>query len=172
MMQKKNELHPFEDAGSLEFLSQKNDCSLFVFGNNSKKRPNNLVFVSSGYDYSPPHTFSSRLHYSTICFHRQGRTYDGHLLDMMELGVKSKSSLSYPLSFLRFLSPPPTWWQRTGYQGLTEFSGAKMAVGSKPCLVFEGSGWEHNPDLQKLQNYFTGSSFVGVCQEGIEQKPN
>jgi hypothetical protein len=41
-----------------------------------------------------------------------------------------------------------------------------MAVGSKPCLVFEGSGWEHNPDLQKVQNYFTGSSFVRWCLSG------
>lgn len=42
---KKNKIHPFEDIESLEFLSQKNDCSLLVIGSNSKKRRNNLTFV-------------------------------------------------------------------------------------------------------------------------------
>ncbi|SPO00915.1 probable RNA binding protein Rpf2 involved in ribosome biogenesis [Cephalotrichum gorgonifer] len=42
---KKNALHPFEDASSLEFFSEKNDASLFVFGATSKKRPHSLTFV-------------------------------------------------------------------------------------------------------------------------------
>lgn len=42
---KKNEIHPFEDASSLEFFSEKNDASLFVFGSTSKKRPHALTFA-------------------------------------------------------------------------------------------------------------------------------
>ncbi|CCF57888.1 hypothetical protein KAFR_0D02410 [Kazachstania africana CBS 2517] len=42
---KKNEIRPFEDAASLEFLSEKNDTSLIVLSTNSKKRKNNLTFV-------------------------------------------------------------------------------------------------------------------------------
>ncbi|KAH0545060.1 hypothetical protein FGG08_000831 [Glutinoglossum americanum] len=42
---KKNPIHPFEDATSLEFFSQKNDASLMVFGSHSKKRPHNLTFI-------------------------------------------------------------------------------------------------------------------------------
>lgn len=42
---KKNEIRPFEDAAPLEFLSEKNDCSLMVLTTNSKKRQNNLTFV-------------------------------------------------------------------------------------------------------------------------------
>ena len=42
---KKNEIHPFEDEQKLEFFSQKNDASLLVIANNSKKRPHNLTFV-------------------------------------------------------------------------------------------------------------------------------
>ncbi len=40
-----NDILPFEDINSLEFLCQKNDCSLFLFGSHTKKRPNNLIFV-------------------------------------------------------------------------------------------------------------------------------
>lgn len=43
---RKNEITPFEDANSLEFLTTKNDCSLFVVGSHSKKRVNNLIMVS------------------------------------------------------------------------------------------------------------------------------
>lgn len=42
---KKNPLHPFEDASSLEFFSEKNDASLFVFGSTSKKRPHALTLA-------------------------------------------------------------------------------------------------------------------------------
>ncbi|MCJ1479700.1 hypothetical protein MMC13_008386 [Lambiella insularis] len=54
---KKNLIHPFEDASSLEFFSQKNDASLLCFGSHSKKRPHCLTFV---------------------------RCFGGNLLDMME----------------------------------------------------------------------------------------
>lgn len=42
---KKNDILPFEDASKLEFLSEKNDCSLLVLGTNNKKRPNTLTFA-------------------------------------------------------------------------------------------------------------------------------
>ncbi|KIW07729.1 uncharacterized protein PV09_01659 [Verruconis gallopava] len=42
---KKNQIHPFEDASSLEFFSEKNDASLLVYGYTSKKRPHCLTFV-------------------------------------------------------------------------------------------------------------------------------
>ncbi|KAG4086611.1 Brix-domain-containing protein [Neocallimastix lanati (nom. inval.)] len=61
---KKNTIHPFDDQSSLEFFSQKNDASLF--GTNSKKRPNNLVFI---------------------------RMFDYQVLDMIELGIENFKSL-------------------------------------------------------------------------------
>jgi len=56
---KKNEnIHPFEDASSLEFLALKNDCALVAFATHSKKRPNNISLL---------------------------RVFDGKMLDMVEL---------------------------------------------------------------------------------------
>jgi len=59
-LNKKNVVQPFEDVSPIEFICQKNDCSLFLFTSHSKKRPNNLVM---------------------------GRLFDGHILDMVEFGV-------------------------------------------------------------------------------------
>ncbi|KAI0028768.1 Brix-domain-containing protein [Vararia minispora EC-137] len=57
---KKNTVRPFEDASALEFWAQKNDASMFVVGQSTKKRPDGLTLV---------------------------RTFDGRVLDMCELGV-------------------------------------------------------------------------------------
>jgi ribosome production factor 2 len=58
-LNKKNEnIHPFEDASSLEFLAGKNDCGLVVFGASSKKRPNSITIL---------------------------RVYNGKTLDMVEM---------------------------------------------------------------------------------------
>ncbi|XP_063934773.1 ribosome production factor 2 homolog [Zophobas morio] len=54
---RKNPILPFEDASSLEFYSQKTDCSLFMLASHSKKRPDNVVM---------------------------GRTFNFCLLDMIE----------------------------------------------------------------------------------------
>lgn len=62
---RKNEnIKPFENGGetSLEFFSMKTDCSIFVYGSHSKKRPDNLVI---------------------------GRTYDHHIYDLVEVGVEN-----------------------------------------------------------------------------------
>ncbi|KAI9681179.1 MAG: rRNA-binding ribosome biosynthesis protein rpf2 [Caeruleum heppii] len=61
---KKNPIHPFEDASSLEFFSEKNDASLLVFGAHSKKRPHSLTFV---------------------------RTFDYKVLDMLELYLQPET---------------------------------------------------------------------------------
>ncbi|KAL9637072.1 MAG: hypothetical protein Q9164_002426 [Protoblastenia rupestris] len=57
---KPNPIHPFEDASSLEFFSQKNDASLLLFASHSKKRPHALTWV---------------------------RCFGGRVLDMLELCV-------------------------------------------------------------------------------------
>lgn len=58
---KKNVIRPFEDPASLEFWADKNDASMFIVGQSTKKRPDNLVFV---------------------------RTFNSKVLDMCEVGVE------------------------------------------------------------------------------------
>jgi len=67
MLQRKNDIRPFEDAASLEFLGGKNDAPLFLFCSHNKKRPHNLVL---------------------------GRLFDSHMYDMVELGVTKYTGLT------------------------------------------------------------------------------
>lgn len=117
---KKNEMKPFEDQTSLEFMTQKSDASHFVFGSNSKKRPNNLVF---------------------------GRMFNGHLLDMFELGTEN-------------------------FKALEEFKGPKVSVGTKPMLIFAGDHFEQSKELGRLKNFFIdffrGPKAEAVSLQGLE----
>uniref|UniRef100_A0A7S3G6A0 Ribosome production factor 2 homolog n=1 Tax=Palpitomonas bilix TaxID=652834 RepID=A0A7S3G6A0_9EUKA len=63
--------NPFNDSSSAQFLCERNDCGLFVYGSHSKKRPHNIVF---------------------------GRMYDGNLLDMFEFGIEN---LKHTAEFLK-----------------------------------------------------------------------
>ncbi|KAK2745058.1 rRNA-binding ribosome biosynthesis protein rpf2 [Onygenales sp. PD_40] len=59
LFNKKNEnIHPFENTESLEFLAGKNECGIVVFGSSNKKRPNCVTVV---------------------------RIFDGKVLDMCEM---------------------------------------------------------------------------------------
>ncbi|KAH6604754.1 valyl-trna synthetase [Trichoderma cornu-damae] len=61
---KKNPIHPFEDAASIEFFSEKNDASLFIFGSTQKKRPHAMTLI---------------------------RTFGHKVLDMLELYLDQES---------------------------------------------------------------------------------
>lgn len=80
---KKNEIHPFDASSnsqaSLEFWSTKNDASLFVVGQSTKKRPNGLTFI---------------------------RMFDGRILDMIEVGVEKFVSMAeFKASYPQFKNP-------------------------------------------------------------------
>ncbi|KAJ2915472.1 hypothetical protein MD484_g4927, partial [Candolleomyces efflorescens] len=75
---KKNQIHPFDastssgsssssSVSSLEFWSAKNDASMFVVGQTTKKRPNGMTFV---------------------------RMFNGRVLDMIEVGVEGYKPMS------------------------------------------------------------------------------
>ncbi|XP_048577610.1 ribosome production factor 2 homolog isoform X2 [Nematostella vectensis] len=120
MFQRKNIVRPFEDQTSIEFFSVRNDASLFIFGSHSKKRPHNLVI---------------------------GRCFDGHVLDMFELGIT------------RFIS-------------LQDFKAAKCTAGTKPCLMFTGEEFENNSEYKRLKNvlidFFRGTVTQKVRLQGLE----
>ncbi|XP_055695053.1 ribosome production factor 2 homolog [Lutzomyia longipalpis] len=59
-LSRQNDIIPFENELPLQQLVQKNECSLFMFGSSSKKRPDNLIL---------------------------GRLFENELLDMVELGL-------------------------------------------------------------------------------------
>lgn len=45
LLQRKNDIRPFDDVTSLEFLTEKNDSAAFLYASHNKKRPHNLVLV-------------------------------------------------------------------------------------------------------------------------------
>ncbi|GAB1860981.1 Ribosome production factor 2 homolog [Camponotus japonicus] len=66
MMQKKNDILPFENIVPIEKFAFKYEASLFMMASHNKKRPNNLVI---------------------------GRMYDHMLLDMIEFGIEHYKGL-------------------------------------------------------------------------------
>ncbi|XP_078740695.1 ribosome production factor 2 homolog [Lampetra fluviatilis] len=117
MLKRKNAIRPFEDTSSLEFLTTKAEASLFLLGSHSKKRPQNLVM---------------------------GRIFDGHVLDMVEMGIKNFSSLR-------------------GTKAVGE--------GVKPLLIFSGD-FSSSPRLLRLQNllldFYRGPTVPNVSLLGLE----
>jgi len=118
----KNDIRPFEDASKLEFFAKKHDSSLFMFGNHNKKRPHNMIL---------------------------GRTYDYHMLDMVELGLES-------------------------FVPMKDFKTVKAAMGCKPALVFHGDPFSDpaNAEMQRLKNilvdFFRGPEVTNLRLAGIE----
>jgi ribosome production factor 2 len=66
-MRKGHDMRPFENVVPLESMASKNDCGLFCFGHNQKKRPDNLII---------------------------GRTFDGKALDMFEMGIEKYKGIA------------------------------------------------------------------------------
>ncbi|KAJ8673465.1 hypothetical protein QAD02_004727 [Eretmocerus hayati] len=66
ILQRRNEVHPFEDPTPIEGFGRKMNAALFMFISNSKKRPNNLVM---------------------------GRLFEHTMMDMVEFGVENYVSL-------------------------------------------------------------------------------
>ena len=123
MMCRKNALHPFEggeNETTLEFMSQRNDAAFLLLATHSKKRPDNLVFI---------------------------RTFDYHVLDMIELGI-------------------------TAFESIRSIGGPTCAVGLKPGFIFNGELFEQNPDYNLVQtmllDFFRGQVVDEVNLGGLE----
>lgn len=104
-LQKRNSVHPFEGGESeatLEFLSQRNDAGIMVMATHSKKRPDNLVLI---------------------------RTFDNHILDMIELSVAN-------------------------FESISSIKGPTCGIGMKPAFVFNGELFEQNEKHQIFRSMF------------------
>ena len=100
LLSRRNDVRPFEDAASLEFLAERAECGAFLLATHQTKRPHNLLL---------------------------GRIYDGHVLDMVELGL-------------------------VGFEGLADIPGPKKSLGSRVLFVFGGEGWDRGEDLPALRS--------------------
>lgn len=120
LYKRKNIMRPFDDETGIEFFLHKSDSSLFVFGSHSKKRPDNIIM---------------------------GRLYDGHVLDMIELGA-------------------------TNYKSIKEFTAKQCPLGTKPGLIFAGDAFDNSPDYIRLKSLlidiFRGPSVNKIRLQGLE----
>jgi len=82
--------HPFENPKDIEYLTMKNDCSLFAFGSKSKKRPFRLLM---------------------------GRCFDHSILDMQEFAVSGYKPVSKFSKVVKqsFGSDPLVIFQGSGF---------------------------------------------------------
>lgn len=121
---KHDNIRPFEVGGetSLEFFCQKSDAAMFAFGTHSKKRPSDLIL---------------------------GRMFDGHLYDMLELGVAE-------------------------FKGITAFgsANAKIQIGNKPMFIFAGDKFENEPEFKLakslLLDLFRGHEVDRINLKGLD----
>ena len=117
---RKNDVNPFLDSTSLEFLINKNDASLFVVGSHTKKRPHTLTI---------------------------GRTFDGHILDMLEVGISN-------------------------YKAFSEFKSTGCGLGQKPMFVFAGDLFATSQTHQLVKNmlldFYRGQVVDEIALTGLE----
>lgn len=139
---KKNAVRPFEDTTSLEFWAQKNDASMFIVGQSTKKRPDGMTFV---------------------------RMYDNRVLDMCEVGVEGWQSMQelkvrrayFLLEVFSFKFSPYCFLQTP-----------KATPGHKPLLHFASDLFDTHPRLQQLKSllmdFFNGEVIDSICLKGLE----
>lgn len=136
---KKNAVRPFEDASSLEFWANKNDASLFVVGQSTKKRPDDLTFV---------------------------RTFNGKVLDMVELGVDKFVSMEEFKVCLHIISIFAR--QRLTYINQTK----KSTPGHRPLMHFASELFDTHPRFIQLKSmlldFFASEVIDGIHLSGVE----
>ncbi len=141
---KKNTVRPFEDASSLEFWSAKNDASMFVVGQSTKKRPDGLTFV---------------------------RMFDGKVLDMCEVGVdkfismdefKVRLRLHFFFTYTLILKISCAVFLQT----------KKSTPGHRPLMHFASELFDTHPRFIQLKSIlldFFGSEILeGIHMSGVE----
>lgn len=122
-LSKANNTRPFEDRSTIEFLSDKNDCSLFAFASHTKKRPHNLVL---------------------------GRLFNFQVLDMFEFAVDQKSFVDMQhfrvsKNSLSFSGNPHRLFANLQRKTLAR-------LGQKPMMMFQGEEWQSVDNCSSLRS--------------------
>jgi ribosome production factor 2 len=109
LQKKRNNIYPFEEAAKLEDLAKKQDTSLFVFGNHSKKRPQNIVM---------------------------GRLFNWKILDMYELAItKFKSIDDFKVNDMDKNIKPLLVFQGDLFETSTQHMKIKTFFIGKVCII-------------------------------------
>lgn len=131
-----SEMQPFDNPLPLERLCQKMDTSLFAIGSHSRKRPDNVVV---------------------------GRLFDGHVLDMFELGIGSPSGGDGDGDHAD--SGAPVWRPMVAKK-------CSVPLGTKPVLLFCGSRFDTDARYIRLKSVladlFRGVNVDAVRLTGLE----
>jgi len=60
----------------------------------------------------------------------------------------------------------------SGFKGLQDFVNDKIATGTKPCLLFSGPVFEHDPEMKRVKSllidFFRGPVVTHVRLAGLE----
>lgn len=136
MLQKRNEIHPFEDPTPVENFGRKMNASLFVMVNNSKKRPNNFTV---------------------------GRLFEHTIMDIVEFGLENYVSLNKIREIKKEKLAKRLMEEKR--KGTSEEEIKKIekeekkknedfSKGLKPMLVFQGEQFENNHEFGRIKNLF------------------
>lgn len=162
---RQNPFHLFEDDLGVVKFSRKFDASLFLFGANSKKRPNSLTF---------------------------GRMYDSQVLDMVELIITDYKPRS-EFDVTKFLVLFDFWFKKVYFwfelKGLLKlhkniridllysFLSDVLQVpgitfGVKPCILLQGALFDNDETMKRVSNlmvdWFKGANVPAVRLQGLE----
>jgi len=109
LCRKAHDISVFEDVSLVERTTTKYDCSLFMVATHQKKRPDNLAI---------------------------GRVFDGHVLDLFEVGIED-------------------------YKSTECFKSAEQIDRDlKPILIFQGEPFENSDKHKRFKNLMTGKQQI------------
>ena len=160
-----NDILPFEDPTSIEYLGQKNDCSIVVLGSHTKKRPNNLILVTE-----KKYCFNIIVYKIALLFEiissvellmvmcwicsslGSNSYYQSNSLKEGKNPQVLKSS-SYSVSYHTVRSKPHRLVDLNNMQ-------TWLYSGAKPMILFQGDQWDIDSTFNKIQNFLLGKHYI------------
>jgi hypothetical protein len=177
MFMRRNMVRPFEDAASIEFLSDRNGMGLFALASHSKKRPFNLVFgrcfANSLLDMvevglTGAGVLSMKPDASEVSKHDTDAADDAEAEDeAAEATAKTAKAASAKAAVADDDDDDEEEEEEAETEAGEEEAAASSAsastaepgyvaptpqIGARPCMVFQGANWESKPELRTLRS--------------------